>query len=80
MGSDSATFLIEGRVVGPWVVELRTFCEQFLGRGYRLTLDLGDVSFADREGVAALRDLMTRQATLVNCPLFLVEQLKNSGS
>jgi ABC-type transporter Mla MlaB component len=80
MGSDSITFLIEGRVIGPWVVELRTFCERFLGKGYRLTLDLGDVSFVDRDGVAALRDLVSRKATLINCPLFLAEQLKNSGS
>ena len=80
MGSDSITFQIEGRVIGPWVVELRTFCERFLGKGYRLTLDLSDVSFVDREGVAALRDLVNQKTTLINCPLFLVEQLKNSGS
>jgi hypothetical protein len=60
------------------VIELRRACEQFFGVGHRLTLDLGDVSFADRDGVAALRALISRKAEVINCPLFLREQLKSS--
>jgi ABC-type transporter Mla MlaB component len=76
--SDGATTLrLEGRVVGPWVLEARRSCEKFLAEGRRLTLDLAEVSFADREAIVLLQDLMGRQVAFVNCSPFLTEQLKN---
>ena len=48
---------LEGRVVGPWVAELRAACERFTGNGTTLVLELDDVTFLDRSGVALLQQL-----------------------
>jgi len=72
------TLRLEGRVVGPWVEELRRSCEGVLARRARLVLDLAEVSFADLQGVALLRGLGDRNVGLVRCSLFVAEQLKAS--
>ena len=69
------TMRLEGRMVGPWVDELRRACEAHLGDGHVLTLDFSGVSFVDREGVALLRTLRQRHARLANCSPFLKELL-----
>ncbi|HSB42499.1 MAG TPA: STAS domain-containing protein [Methylomirabilota bacterium] len=69
------TIRLEGRMLGPWVEELRRTCEAHLGEGRALTLDFSGVSFVDREGVALLRTLRQRQARLANCSAFLKELL-----
>jgi ABC-type transporter Mla MlaB component len=48
----SVTLKLEGRVVGPWVGELRQVCETLLTEGRTLKLDLTDVTLADADGVA----------------------------
>ena len=68
---------LEGRVGGPWVDELRQICETLLGKGRKLTLDLGDVSFADQEGVTVLDDFKSRGVALINCSPFVDKQLKS---
>jgi hypothetical protein len=67
---------LEGRVIGPWVEELRRSCERTLATGTGLSLDLSHVSFLDRDGVELLRTLRTRDVALVNCSPFVAEQLK----
>ena len=49
--NQSVTLKLEGRVVGPWVGELRQVCETHLSEGRVLKLDLADVTFADADGV-----------------------------
>lgn len=73
----SVTLKLEGRVVGPWVGELRHACESLLTGGRLLKLDLADVSFADANGVAALAALRSRGVALTHCSPFVMEQLKN---
>ena len=68
---------LEGRVVGPWVGELRQICEPLLTNGFKLALDLADVSFADHSGVVLLSDLKSRGVKLLNATPFLEEQLKS---
>jgi hypothetical protein len=76
--SDKAARLrLEGRLVGPWVGELRKSCESLLSRGGRLTLDLEGVSFIDREGITLLRSLNGIQVNLANASPFVAELLKN---
>ncbi len=70
----NATLSLEGRVVGPWVVEVRRVCEGFVG--CKLSLDLAEVSFIDREGVTLFQDLQKCHVSLLNCSAFLLEQLK----
>jgi anti-anti-sigma regulatory factor len=44
--------------------------------GAALRVDLGGVSFIDREGVELLLRLRGRDVALVNCTPFVAEQLK----
>lgn len=67
---------LAGRIVGPWVGELRHSCEQILGVGGTLSVDLGEVLFVDREGVEFLQSLRARHVALFNCSPFVAEQLK----
>lgn len=80
LSDGAASLRLEGRVSGPLVSEVRQHCEQFLARGCQLTLDLAEVEFADRSGVALLQELKRRQVALVNCSPFLREQLKEATS
>lgn len=73
---EATTLVLEGRVIGPWVDELRHSCEGILVRGTELVLDLSDVSFVGREGVELFRTLRGRQVVLQNCSPFVGEQLK----
>jgi anti-anti-sigma regulatory factor len=74
----SVTLKLEGRVVGPWVGELRQVCETLLTEGRALKLDLTDVTFADADGVTVLTGFKTRGVTLKNCSPFVEEQLRST--
>jgi ABC-type transporter Mla MlaB component len=73
------TLRLEGQVLGPWVEELRRSCERILEVGGTVTIDLAEVSFLDREGVALVRALADRQVTLLNSSPFVAEQLKEQA-
>lgn len=70
------TLQLGGRVIGPWVEELRRSCEEVLATGAALALDLSDVWFVDRDGLDLLRILRCRDVAVLNCPPFVAEQLK----
>ena len=70
------TLRLEGRVIGPWGEEVRRSCEPVLARGAKLALDLSEVSFVDRDGVALFRNLSRQRVALLNCSPFVAEQLK----
>ena len=76
----SVTLKLEGRVVGPWVGELRQVCETLLTEGRALKLDLADVTFADADGIAVLTGFKTRGVTLKNCSPFVDEQLRSTAN
>ena len=71
------TLILEGRLVGPWVGELRLVCVSLLVNDRVVQLDLSDVSYADAQGVELLNNLKTRGVTLANGSPFLTEQLKS---
>ena len=73
----TVTLKLEGRVVGPWVGELRQVCELILSEDRKLKLDLVDVTFADANGVALLSQINSRGVTFTNCSPFVEEQLKS---
>jgi len=56
----TATLKLAGRVAGAWVGELSHSCERILDVGGTLSVDLREVTFADRAGVQLLRDLRGR--------------------
>ena len=68
---------LEGRIIGPWVEELRRTCDGLLASG-PIALDLSHVSFVERRGVELLRALDTRGVPLLHCSAFVAEQLKVS--
>jgi len=72
----NGTLRAEGRLIGPWVDELKRSCEDVLIAGAKLSIDLSDVSFVDRDGVELLQSLRSRHVELVNCSSFVTEQLK----
>jgi ABC-type transporter Mla MlaB component len=76
----TARLALEGRMTGPWVSEVRGVCQQFLRKGRRLSLDLAQLSFVDREGVSLLRKLITDGVALTNCSPFIAERLKEVGA
>ena len=74
----SVRLVLEGRLVGPWVNELRKQTEEPLSEVKKVTLDLGKVWFVDPSGAALLRELADRQVEQVNCSIFISQQLKET--
>ena len=75
-GHDSIwTLRLEGKLLGPWVTELARSCNELPCPPDRLRLDLSAVTFADGPGVALLRDLLARGATLAACSGLVAELL-----
>ena len=69
---------MEGRLTGLSVEGLRQSSELHTpSHGAQLTLDLADVSFADADGIVLLRDLETRNVSVVNLAPFLALQLRD---
>ena len=75
-GDDSIwTLRLEGKLLGPWVTELARSCNELPGSPYYLRLDLSAVTFVDGPGLALLRDLLGRGATLAACSGLVAELL-----
>ena len=77
--NSAVTLKLEGRLIGPWVNQLRQTCENRLAEAQRVQLDLTDLEYADRSGVTLLMTLRARGVELVNCSPFLAEELKANG-
>jgi hypothetical protein len=80
--SDSDNLLqlqLEGKLVGPWVEELRKFIDEALVHHKSASLDLEKVWFVDPRGAELLRTLAGRQVSQLNCSQFISEQLKESA-
>lgn len=73
-------FRLEGMVIGRWVEELRDLCEIALSRSQEVIVDLNDVSYVDREGIALLMSLRDRQVALLNPQPFVAELLKRPAN
>jgi RNA polymerase sigma-70 factor (ECF subfamily) len=59
--------VVEGRITKGSSVELARTCLEHLAQGNHLVLDLTGVTFADRDGVALVRDLIERGCILAEC-------------
>jgi ABC-type transporter Mla MlaB component len=71
-------FQLEGKLVGPWVEELRKLSDEALSLQKNVSLDLEKVWFVDSHGVTLLRDLAKRQVSELNCSQFVSQQLKEA--
>ena len=55
---EDMSLVLEGRLAGPWVEELRIYCRRVLENHQRCTMiDLTGVTFVDTEGKALLAQL-----------------------
>ena len=77
-GNPRVVLQLEGRVSGPWVSELSEVCEKALSNAVPLVLSLAEVSFLDTAAVDLLTRLQTRGVEVVDCSLFVKEQLKTA--
>ncbi len=69
---------LEGRLIGPWVAELRSACEPVVASRRPLVLDLSEVVFVDAAGLDLLCALGQRGVAL-DCSGFVAEQLRARG-
>jgi ABC-type transporter Mla MlaB component len=75
---ESVTLSLEGKVRGRWVGCLETTCEQEMKNCGRVIIDVGGVSFLDREGMALLRSLADCGVEVLNPSPFIRELMKNT--
>ena len=71
-------FQLEGKLVGPWIEELRRVTEQALTEGKNVSLDLDKLCFVDLEGVVLLRTLIAKNVKPLNCSPFISQQLQET--
>jgi hypothetical protein len=70
--SDSAiTFKLEGKVLAPWVDELRRICTEPPHESRPIHLDLDAVTFVDAAGVELMRELIRQGITIARCSGFI---------
>ena len=77
--NEATQFRLEGKLVGPWVEELRRLSDEALARQKAVSLDLEKVWFIDAQGIALLRDLAEKRVSQLNCSLFISRQLKKGA-
>ena len=69
------TFKLEGKLLGPWVDELRNVCTQPLERLEQVGLDLAAVTFVNAAGAELLRKLVRQGIIITQCSAFVAELL-----
>ena len=69
------TFKLEGKLLGPWVDEVRNVCTQPLDRLEQVGLDLAAVTFVDAAGAQLLLELIRQGNIITQCSAFVAELL-----
>jgi len=67
---------LQGRLIGPWVDELRRVAGKAAPRCGRVVLDLSALSFIDGGGVALLRELADRGVSLDGVTPYIAAMLE----
>ena len=79
-GSDSTrTLKLEGKLVGPWIVELESAFDRSPIHPGRVYLDLAGLTFVDAEGARFLESLLRDGARVIACSGFVAEMLHHVG-
>lgn len=69
------TLKLEGKLLGPWVEELRNFCQSQAFSSNCIYLDLSAVTFVDAAGAKLLGDLIRQGTQIIACSGYLAELL-----
>ena len=69
------TLKVEGKLLGPWIAELESACNQSGFDSNRVLLDLARLNFVDAEGARLLKGLIRDGARVVACSGFVAEML-----
>ena len=69
------TFKLEGKVLAPWVDELRRLCTGTPRQSKQIYLDLGAVTFLDESGAELMRELVRQGITIARCSEFIAQLL-----
>jgi hypothetical protein len=75
--NSTQTIRLEGKLLGPWVEEVRKACGTV--RSVRTSLDLSALAFVDGAGERLLRDLIGRGIKVVACSNYVAELLRSSA-
>jgi hypothetical protein len=76
---EAVTLQLEGQISGRWVDLLHLTTEDYLNREAKLTLDLGRVRFADRDGIVLLKRLVGHQVAILNASPFIAQQITTTA-
>jgi len=71
------TIKLEGKLLGPWVDEVRNACAAGTDSSSRISLDLSDLTFVDAAGEGLLFDLIDRGIEVVACSGYVAELLRS---
>jgi hypothetical protein len=72
------TLKLEGKLLGPWVGEVRRAWESCAVPCCRTRLDLSALSFVDAAGERLLRDLLAQGAEVGACSGYVAQLLRSS--
>ncbi|HEY2589593.1 MAG TPA: hypothetical protein VGI81_27860 [Tepidisphaeraceae bacterium] len=73
--ANAVTLKLAGKLVGPWIGELRSACGRAAARYGTVRLDLADVSFVDADGIALIRELAGGGLAIARTNPFVAELL-----
>ncbi len=71
------TIKLEGKLLGPWVDEVRQACAAGTDPSGRISLDLSALTFVDAAGEGLLLDLIARGIEVVACTSYVAELLRS---
>jgi hypothetical protein len=70
------TLRLEGKVLAPWVDELRRLCTEVPRPSKQIHLDLDAVTFLDESGAELMRELIRQGITIARCSEFIAQLLR----
>ena len=73
------TLKLEGKLLEPWIGELKSACGECPGSPHVVCLDLRDLTFVDAAGVRFLADLIHDGARVTACSEFVATVLHLNG-
>jgi len=74
--SEGTCLKLEGKLLAPWVDELRTHCTAIRAQSARPRLDLDAISYVDSAGAETLQALRAQGFQIVACSPFVAMILR----